>query len=352
MDNLNILVDHDMQPLNTLGVPSRAAQFVRVTGEADLRQSLEYAQRQQLPVLVLGGGSNVVLPERFAGLVIQVAIMGIERVAEDDEHVWVQAGAGETWQDLVEYSLQLDLFGLENLSLIPGTVGAAPIQNIGAYGVELDSVFDTLKAVRRDNLESCTYDKTDCEFRYRDSIFKNRLRDALVITHVVLKLRKDAALNIRYAPLQEALSEVPAGQLTPRKVSEAVIAIRQSKLPDPARIPNTGSFFKNPIISREEFTSLQGSYPGIVSYPAGHNAVKLAAGWLLEKAGWRGHEDNGVGMHALQALVLVNPGHVHGERVLDYARRIQEDIQLRFGITLEREPVAYMNSESRVLPDV
>lgn len=344
MDTLKILSDYDLQPLNTLAVPSRAKQFVRVTDESELEQALAYAQRQQLPVLVLGGGSNVVLPEQFAGLVVHVAIAGIETVSEDDEHMWVQAGAGEVWQDLVEYSLQQNLFGLENLSLIPGTVGAAPIQNIGAYGVELDSVFDTLTAVHRANLERCTFDKAGCEFHYRDSVFKNRLRDALVITRVTLKLRKRAPLNLSYVPLQEALASIPAQQLTPGKVSEAVIAIRQSKLPDPARIPNTGSFFKNPIVSLEKFVSLQRDYPGIVSYPASDDAVKLAAGWMLEKAGWRGHQAEGVGMHARQALVLVNPGHVSGEQVLDYARRIQEDIQQRFGVTLEREPVAYTNS--------
>lgn len=344
MDTLKIISDYDLQLLNTLGVPSRASQFVRVTDETELLQALAYAQREQLPVLVLGGGSNVVLPERFAGLVIQVAIMGIDVVVEDDEYAWVQAGAGVVWQDLVEFSLQHDLFGLENLSLIPGTVGAAPIQNIGAYGVELDSVFDTLTAVHRESLERCAFDKASCEFRYRDSVFKNRLRDALVVTRVTLKLRKRAPLNISYAPLQEALAGIPAGQMTPRKVSEAVIAIRQSKLPDPARIPNTGSFFKNPIVSLEEFVSLQQQYPDIVSFPVGDDTVKLAAGWLLEKAGWRGHQEEGVGMHARQALVLVNPGHVSGERVLAYALRLQEDIKQRFGIALEREPVAYTNA--------
>lgn len=342
LHTLKILSDFDLQPLNTLAVPSRAAQFVRVSDEAELKQALAYAKQQQLPILVLGGGSNVVLPERFAGLVIQLAITGIQVVADDDEFAWLRAGAGEVWQDLVEYSLQQNLFGLENLSLIPGTAGAAPIQNIGAYGVELDSVFESLTAVRRDNFETCKFERQDCEFRYRDSVFKNRLRDALVITHVTLKLRKCAPLNVTYAPLQEALKDIPAARLTPRKVSDAVIAIRMSKLPDPARIPNAGSFFKNPVVSSEKFAALKRDYPGIVSYPAGDNAVKLAAGWLLENAGWRGHHADGVGMHAKQALVLVNPGHVRGERVLDYARQIQQDILARFGVALEREPVAYV----------
>lgn len=341
MDVLDIVSDYDLQPLNTLAVPSSAARYVRVVDETALKRALAFAKEQELKLLVLGGGSNVVLPQRFDGLVIQVAIKGMEVVTEDDEHVWIRAGAGEVWQDLVEYSLQGGLFGLENLSLIPGTVGAAPIQNIGAYGAELDSVFENLTAIDRTSLKECIFGVADCEFRYRDSVFKNRLRDAVVITSVTLKLRKRAPLNIAYAPLQSALADISADQLTPRKVSDAVIAIRQSKLPDPARIPNAGSFFKNPVVSQEQFDELQQRYPEIVSFPLATGEVKLAAGWLLEKAGWRGHLQDGVGMHAQQALVLVNPGHRYGETVLDYARRIQQDIAERFGVTLEREPVAY-----------
>lgn len=344
MNILHTVSDHDLQPLNTLGVPSRASEFVRAADEAALKQALRFAQENRLPVLVLGGGSNVVLPERFAGLAIQVAIKSIEVVAEDDEHLWIRAGAGEVWQNLVEYSLKKNAFGLENLSLIPGTVGAAPIQNIGAYGVELDSVFDTLTAVHRESGEAREFDAAACEFRYRDSVFKNRLRDAYVITRVTFKLRKHAALNISYAPLQESLAGIPAEKLTPRKVSDAVIAIRQSKLPDPARIPNVGSFFKNPIVSNAKLDVLKQEHPGIVSYAVGEGEAKLAAGWLLDAAGWRGHQQGGVGMHEKQALVLVNPGHRTGEQVLDYAQRIQEDIATRFGVTLEREPVAYVNS--------
>jgi len=333
--------NHDLQPLNTLAVPAKAARYVQVTDEASLMDALRFAGEQRLPVLVLGGGSNVVLPARFDGLVIQVAIKGIELVAEDDEHVLIRAGAGEVWQDLVEHTLRKNWFGLENLSLIPGTVGAAPIQNIGAYGVELDTVFDSLTAIRRQDLEPLAFDKAACEFSYRDSIFKRSLRDAVVITSVTFRLRKHGELNISYAPLREALSSIRGERLTPRAVSDAVIAIRRSKLPDPAEIPNAGSFFKNPIVSKDEYESLKRDYPELVSFPAGEGRMKLAAGWLLEKAGWRGHQQEGVGMHAAQALVLVNPGHREGEYVLAYAQRIQQDVRERFGVTLEREPVAY-----------
>ncbi|HEX7030805.1 MAG TPA: UDP-N-acetylmuramate dehydrogenase [Gammaproteobacteria bacterium] len=344
---MDIIPDQDLQSMNTLAVPARAARYVRVSGEAALRRALEFAEEQQLPLLVLGGGSNVVLPERFAGLVVQVAIKGIEVIREDDEYAWIRAGAGEVWQDLVEFSLQRNYYGLENLSLIPGTVGAAPIQNIGAYGRELDSVFESLTAVGRDDLRQHAFDAAACAFRYRDSVFKHRLRDAMVITRVTLRLRKHGSLNISYAPLREALSEIPEDALTPRKVSDAVIAIRRSKLPDPARIPNAGSFFKNPVVSLEKLAELQRTWPDIVSYPFEEDTAKLAAGWLLEKAGWRGHRQDGVGMHAQQALVLVNPGHRSGERVLDYAARIREDIANRFGVALEREPVAYVSQTER-----
>lgn len=344
MDTLDIASDHDLQPLNTLAAPARATRFVRVTDTAALRRALAFARQNGLSVLVLGGGSNVVLPRRFEGLVIHVAIKGVEVIGQDNDFAWIRAGAGEVWQDLVEFSLREGLFGLENLSLIPGTVGAAPIQNIGAYGVELDSVFESLQAVRRDDLEEEVFDAAACEFRYRDSVFKQRLRDRVVITSVTFRLRKLGTLNISYAPLRAALAGVPADELTPRKVSDAVIAIRRSKLPDPADIPNAGSFFKNPVVSGKKLAELQREYPDIVSYPVGDDAVKLAAGWLLEKAGWRGFREDGVGMHSEQALVLVNPGRVDGEALLDFARRVQQDIAQRFGVQLEREPVAYVNN--------
>lgn len=342
MNTSRILADHDLQPLNTLAVPARAARYAQAGDEESLREALSFARAQGMPVLVLGGGSNVVLPARFEGLAIQVAIKGVEIVAEDGEFVYVRAGAGEVWQDLVEFTLQRNLQGLENLSLIPGTVGAAPIQNIGAYGVELDTVFESLTAIDRQSLETLAFDAPACEFSYRDSIFKHRLRDAVVITAVTFRLRKKGEVNTSYAPLREALSAIPANELTPRQVSDAVIAIRRSKLPDPAEIPNAGSFFKNPIVSADKHESLKRDYPQLVSFPAGAGRVKLAAGWLLEQAGWRGHRQDGVGMHAAQALVLVNPGRREGEYVLEYAARIQRDVYERFGVMLEREPVAYV----------
>ncbi|MGQ9425199.1 UDP-N-acetylmuramate dehydrogenase [Gilvimarinus sp. F26214L] len=330
-----------LQGFNTLAVPCTAARYVAIAGLQQLREALLLAHREHCPLLVLGGGSNVVLPETFRGLVLHMAIKGFELIAQGPQSVLVRAGAGEVWQDLVDYSLERDYFGLENLSLIPGTVGAAPIQNIGAYGVELDSVFHSLEAIDRCSGEPVTFNRADCDFRYRDSAFKNALKDRYVITHVTFKLLREPRLNLSYTPLREALEEVPEQQLNARMVSEAVCAIRRSKLPDPATIPNAGSFFKNPIVDAETFATLKATHPDVVSYPAGEGKVKIAAGWLLDRAGWRGHSDAGLGMHINQALVLVNPGRRSGQAVLTYAARLQQDIEERFGIRLEREPVAY-----------
>lgn len=334
-------VGRSLQAFNTLAVPSVAERYWRVSTTAELKEALRLARDSGMEAMILGGGSNVVLPERFEGLVIHMAIRGFKVVAEERDHVWLEAGAGEVWQDLVEYSLDHDFFGLENLSLIPGTVGAAPIQNIGAYGVELDSVFAGLKAVERESLKDVVFDRDACEFSYRDSVFKNRLKDTVVITSVTFKLNRKPQLNLSYAALREALADMDPATITPGRVSETVCRIRRSKLPDPSHIPNAGSFFKNPVVSLEQFKKLKNEYSDIVSYPVDDKRIKLAAAWLLDKAGWRGHSEGGVGMHVNQALVLVNPGHCSGERILQYAAKIQDDIQARFGITLEREPASY-----------
>lgn len=333
--------NYSLQALNTLAVPAVAERYRRVATAEELKEALAWARQAEMDVLILGGGSNVVLPQRFAGLVIHVAILGFRLAAENENYVWIEAGAGENWHDLVDYCLACQFFGLENLSLIPGTVGAAPIQNIGAYGVELDSVFEELQAVERGSLEEVRFDRNACEFDYRDSVFKNRLKDQVVITSVTLRLHKQPRLNLSYSALREALADLEPNSITPRQVSDAVCRVRRGKLPDPGKIPNAGSFFKNPLVSKQQYESLRETYPDIVSYPVDEQRVKLAAAWLVDKAGWRGHSDSGLGMHVDQALVLVNPGRRSGDDVLRYAARIQDDVEQRFGVTLEREPVAY-----------
>lgn len=332
----------DLQGLNTLAVPSVAAHYWRVHSKQELIAALQAAQEQGLEILALGGGSNVILPEQFPGLVVHMAIGGFEVAREDAEHVWLRVGGGVIWQDLVEYCLDHHYQGLENLSLIPGTVGAAPIQNIGAYGVELDSVFHSLTAIHRRSQQERTFNRDDCMFSYRDSIFKNALKDQYVITDVTFKLNKRPQLHLGYAALKEALADRDPHTIDARCVSEAVCSIRRSKLPDPNQIPNAGSFFKNPIVSRAQFERLQSEYPDIVYFPVDQEQVKLAAAWLLDKAGWKGHNAGGIGMHSRQALVLTNPGRCSGHQILDYGAKIQADIRRRFAVDLEREPIAYL----------
>lgn len=333
-----------LQELNTLAVPSVAAHYSRVSSKAELGIALRTAAEQQLPVLILGGGSNVILPPCFPGLVIHMAITGFQVIEEDAQHVWLRVGAGVVWQDLVEFCLSQGYQGLENLSLIPGTVGAAPIQNIGAYGVELNRVFHSLTAVHQQTLREEQFDREACEFSYRDSVFKNRLKDQYVITDVTLKLNRQPELVVEYAPLKEALAQFADEDIDARRVSEIVCAIRRSKLPDPGQIPNAGSFFKNPIVPLDQFRLLQRAYPDIAHFPVDETHVKLAAAWLLDEAGWKGHSDDGIGMHSKQALVLTNPGRRSGADIIAYGEKIQSDIKRRFGVDLEREPIAYFST--------
>lgn len=331
----------DLQNFNTLAVPCRAACYWRVSSREELHRALTVARERQLRILLLGGGSNVILPSHFTGLVIHMAIAGYELLKEDEEQVLLRVGAGVVWQDLVDYCLNHNYFGLENLSLIPGTVGAAPIQNIGAYGVELEASFHSLTAVHLASGEERQFDRKDCEFSYRHSIFKTQLKDQYAITDVTFKLAKQARLVLNYAPLRQALEDLPQELINARRVSEAVCRIRRSKLPDPAQIPNAGSFFKNPVVSRQQLHVLQNSHPDIVFFPVDDKRVKLAAAWLLDRAGWKGNLEQGVGMHSQQALVLVNPGRRPAGQILAYSDRVQADIRRRFGVQLEREPIAY-----------
>jgi UDP-N-acetylmuramate dehydrogenase len=331
----------DIQKFNTLAVPAIARYFVDVQSEEDLREAMVFAKTENLPLLVLGGGSNIVLRADFPGLVIHMKSRGLDVIAENEEAVLLRAAAGENWHHLVTYALGNGYYGLENLSLIPGSVGAAPIQNIGAYGVELKDVFLELTAVNIQSGLTVTFNKESCRFGYRDSIFKQSLKDQYVITSVTLKLRKAPQLNLNYPALRSALGDVPENEISPEQVSAAVIAIRQSKLPDPGKIPNVGSFFKNPVIPADQFKLLMQRFPGLVSYPAGEHQVKLAAGWLIDQANWRGREIDGVKVHAEQALVLTNPGKRSGAAVLQLAAQVVASVKEKFGVDLEMEPRVY-----------
>jgi UDP-N-acetylmuramate dehydrogenase len=331
----------NLQKFNTLAVPAMAQHFVSVKTDDELREALAFARTEKLPLLLLGGGSNIVLRDDFPGLVIHIKSQGKEIVSENDEFVWLKVAAGENWHQLVEYSLDNALYGLENLSLIPGSVGAAPIQNIGAYGVEVKDVVAELSGLNISSGLMVTFTNESCQFGYRDSIFKRALQDQYVITSVTFQLRKQPQLTLTYPVLRAALASTPEQDITPEQVSAAVIAIRQSKLPDPADIPNAGSFFKNPVIDVEQFELLKKGHPGVVSYPVDSQHVKLAAGWMIDQAGWRGKEVAGAAVHSQQALVLTNPHKSSGAAVLALAEQIKAAVFEQFGVTLELEPRVY-----------
>lgn len=338
---LDCLSDVSLEAYNTLAVPARARHFVSLEDEQHLDCALAFARAQSLPVLALGGGSNIVLRADYPGLVIHLNWRGRQVVRETKEHVWLKVAAGENWHQLVEFCLQQQYWGLENLSLIPGNVGAAPIQNIGAYGVELKDVFAELEAVEIGSGERATFNREQCDFGYRDSVFKRDLRNRYIITSVTLKLNRVPHLILSYPALRDALAEQPLAEVTPLDVSRAVCAIRQAKLPDPAFIPNVGSFFKNPVVDVQTFLRLQHQHPGLISYPVDELQVKLAAAWLIERAGWKGFVQGKVAVHKEQALVLTNPGRGYGHEVLELAQRIQDSIAKEFGISLEMEPQIY-----------
>ncbi|MCQ3830736.1 UDP-N-acetylmuramate dehydrogenase [Microbulbifer elongatus] len=333
--------DIDLQPFNTMTIAAQARYFCSVTSLEQLREALEFARSRQLPILPLGGGSNIVLTADFPGLALHLGMRGVE-VDEAGDGVRIRAQAGENWHQLVMRTVDAGFGGLENLALIPGNIGAAPIQNIGAYGVELKDHFEQLTAMEVTTGELVTFTASECAFGYRDSLFKGKAKDRYLICEVVLRLRRDWQPRIEYPALQQHFQahNTALDTLTPSQVAAAVIDIRNSKLPNPIEIPNTGSFFKNPVVSEAQYTAIKQRHPNVVAYAAG-DGWKLAAGWLIDQAGWRGFRRDGVGVHDRQALVLVNPGHRAGQQVVDLARDIAADIQLKFGVTLEPEPRFY-----------
>ena len=350
---LNIQQQISLVKYNTLALPSTAEYFCKVFSEPELHEALVWARQKHLSITLLGGGSNIVLAGDLAGLVIHIALPGIAQVAEthpDQTERIIRVGAGVDWHQLVLHTLEQGWYGLENLSLIPGLAGAAPIQNIGAYGVELSDRFHSLEAIELSSGEAITMTLDDCQFGYRDSFFKGAGRDQYVITAINLRLSTEINLCLEYPALQRYLeaknlfevtqSSVIQAKITPKQVSDAVCAIRRSKLPDPKEVANVGSFFKNPIVNAEQLESLQQQYPQLVSYDQVDGRKKIAAGWLVEKAGWKGITHSGVGVHNRQSLVLVNY-HGTGEDILSLANDIQASVLEKFGVTLEIEPRVY-----------
>lgn len=333
-----------LQGLNTLALPARADFFAQVDTLEQLQAVLKWRRQQaggQLPVVPLGGGSNLVLAGDVPGLVVRLNILGREVVREDADNVWITVGAGENWHSFVSFCMSFHYWGLENLALIPGSVGAAPIQNIGAYGVEVCDYFAELSAVDVQSGLSVTFGKDACHFAYRDSVFKQQLKDRYIITSVTFRLNKTPKIVCEYPALQQYLQHEPGNAVTPQRIFDAVCAVRRQKLPDPAVIPNVGSFFKNPVVSQAQFAGLEQLHPDIVGYAQTDGQVKLAAGWLIDRAGWRGHVQGAVGVHQQQALVLVNQGGGSGVDILNLATAIQADIEDKYGVVLDVEPRIY-----------
>jgi UDP-N-acetylmuramate dehydrogenase len=328
-----------LKPYNSFSLPAVAQTLVRVASDADVRRVVDHPTLGMAPKFVLGGGSNIILTRDMPQLVVKVEVRGMRLAAERDDAWIVEAGAGESWHDLVDYTLTNGWPGLENMALIPGTVGAAPVQNIGAYGIELKDRFESLDAVDLVTGRSVTLWPEICAFGYRDSVFKHSLNNRSVITRVRFRLPKPWQPVLGYLDLERKMHETGNRSPTPRQIFDWVCAIRRAKLPDPQVIGNAGSFFKNPVVTPEQCRDIIGRDPEIVHYPMPDGSVKLAAGWLIDACGWKGKSMGQAGVYEKQALVLVNRGHAIGSEVMLLAGAIQESVYGRFGIRLEPEPL-------------
>ncbi|HTG56633.1 MAG TPA: UDP-N-acetylmuramate dehydrogenase [Niabella sp.] len=335
--SIQIQDNKSLKPFNTFGMNVQARYLVMASDSEEVRASLQWAARQGLPSFILGGGSNILFTKDVDGLVIQNSIKGIEKVHEDEDHVHLKVGGGEVWHQFVLYCLDHNYAGVENLALIPGLAGASPMQNIGAYGVEIKEVFHELTAIHRATLEEIHFSNKDCEFGYRESVFKHRYKDQFIITDVTYKLSKKSTFKVEYGAIKQELEKAGVHDLSIQAIADAVIAIRSSKLPDPKEIGNAGSFFKNPSVSKEQFERLKSKFPEIVAYENADHTMKLAAGWLIEQAGFKGFRKGDAGVHARQALVLVNYGNASGAEILDTCRLVQDTVYERFGVELSPE---------------
>jgi UDP-N-acetylmuramate dehydrogenase len=324
-----------LRQYNTFGIQATARYFASFSDMDDL--NTVPTELKKLPLLILGGGSNLLFTKDFNGLVLKNEIKGVDLVHEDNHHVYVKCGAGENWHQFVMYCIDRNFAGIENLSLIPGNTGASPMQNIGAYGVELKDVFYELEAYHIKDKAIVQFSLNDCRFGYRESIFKNKYKDQFVILNVIFRLNKKPSFHTSYGAVEQELERMGVKELSIRAVSQAVINIRLSKLPNPSEIGNAGSFFKNPQVPLSHFNKLKEQFPDIVGYPTDSSHMKLAAGWLIEQCGWKGYRKGDAGCHAKQALVLVNYGDANGKEIYDLSEKILESVYKKFGVRLERE---------------
>ena len=325
-----------LKPYNTFGIDVKAKHFVSINNIQDLKDILNLSEYPEK--LIIGGGSNILLTQDFKGLVVHINIKGINIVSEDEDSVIIKANAGENWHEFVLYCINKGYGGVENLSLIPGNVGTAPIQNIGAYGVELKDTFVSCEAISIESLSLQSFAKADCNFGYRNSIFKQEAKNKYIITSVNFKLtKKNHKLNINYGAISSELEAMQISHPTIKTISEAVINIRQSKLPNPKEIGNSGSFFKNPVISKTHYNTLIKNFEELPCYRVSDDLVKVPAGWLIEKAGFKGKRFGDYGVHKKQALVLVNYGNANGTDILNLSRLIQKTVKRLFDISIEAE---------------
>nr|WP_294937386.1 UDP-N-acetylmuramate dehydrogenase [uncultured Flavobacterium sp.] len=333
---MEIKHNFSLKNYNTFGIEAKAKSFVEVSTTDELAQILKEYQNEKL--FILGGGSNMLLTQDIDALVIYVNLKGKKILKEDDDFVWVQGNAGENWHEFVLWNLEQNFGGIENMSLIPGNVGTTPIQNIGAYGAEIKDTFVSCDAMKMDTQEIITFTNEECRFGYRESIFKNEAKDKYVITSVVFKLTKrNHKVNTSYGAIDGELAKHNITDPTIQEVSNAVIAIRRSKLPDPKELGNSGSFFKNPIVSKETFEKAHAKFPDMPHYTISETEVKVPAGWLIEQAGFKGKRFGDAGIHKLQALVLVNYGNATGQEILNVSKDIQKTILEKYGIAIEAE---------------
>ena len=330
-----------LKALNTFGVDVNAKHFTEINNEDIFRRLIDLEVFKTNENLIIGGGSNMLFTKDFNGLVIKNNIKGIEVVGENDDNVFVQAGAGEVWHEFVLYCIKNNWAGIENLSLIPGNVGASPMQNIGAYGVEIKDVFHELEAMSLNTGEIHYFNNGACEFGYRESVFKKQFKNKYVITRVTFKLNKKPKFNVSYGAIEQEIAKMGVKELSIKAVSDAVINIRKSKLPDPKVLGNAGSFFKNPVVSAKIFDRIKQNYPDAVGYPSASGEFKLAAGWLIEQCGWKGKVVGKCGVHHLQSLVLVNHKDATGTEIYNLSSEILKSVEEKFGVQLEREVNIY-----------
>jgi len=334
---MQIFKNYSLRDYNTFGIDAYAKYFAAFNSVDDLQSLLQSGEYKNEPKLFLGGGSNILFTKKFDGLVLKNEIDGIKIIHEEEKYIYVKVGAGVNWHQFVLYCIHKNLAGVDNLSLIPGNVGASPMQNIGAYGVEIKDVFFSLEAYRVLENRIITFTLNDCEFGYRESVFKKKYKDQFVILNVTFRLNKIPHYNISYGAIEDELKKMQVEKLSIKAISDAVINIRTSKLPDPKIIGNAGSFFKNPEINSQRLEHLLLTEPAMPSYKITDNSFKIPAGWLIEKCGWKGYRNGDVGCYAKQALVLVNYGHATGNDIYLLSEKIKITVKEKFGITLETE---------------